>query len=210
MKAILKINSLLFVLAVVVMLSVMSLSWAKEMAPENPEEKVRQLQASLLQAMREGQALGYQGRFDLLAPVVNQSHDFDFIIRTVLGSNWTELDQEQRRIITDTFSQLSIATYAAQFKEYNGEQFEILEQRAFPQGHVEVRTHLIKADKDTVDLRYLLKQQVAEGWRIVNIVAEGVSDLAIKRTEYRAILQRDGFPAFLEMLQEKLLQAEQN
>ncbi|MDP1573378.1 MAG: ABC transporter substrate-binding protein [Coxiellaceae bacterium] len=209
MKVILKIKSILLVLAVVAMLSVMSLSWAETTSSESPEETVRHLQAALLQVMREGEALGYQGRFDLLAPVVNQSHDFGFIIRTILGSNWTELDQEQQRIITEIFSQLSVATYAEQFKEYDGEQFEILEQRSFPQDHIEVRTHLIKADKGTVDLRYLLKQRKT-GWHIVNIVAEGVSELAIKRTEYRAILQRDGFSALVEMLRQKILQAERS
>lgn len=209
MKAIHSIKSLLSILAIAVLLQGMSLSWAQEtMSTDGPEEVIRDLQSTLLQSMREGEKLGFQGRYDILAPVVSQSHYFGFIIRTVLGTYWTELDLDQQKEITDIFSQLSIATYASQFKAYNGEQFEILENRPFPQSHIEVRTHLVKADKSTIDLRYLMRQEES-GWRIVNIVAKGVSELAIKRTEYRSIIERDGYPALIEMLKEKIVEAEQ-
>jgi len=209
MKAIHSIKTLLSVLAIAALLQGMSLSWAQETTPaDSPEEVIRNLQSTLLQSMREGEALGFQGRYDLLAPIVGQSHHFEFIIRTVLGTHWTELDPSQQKEIADIFSQLSIATYASQFKAYDGEQFEILENRPFPQNHIEVRTHLIKADKSTIDLRYLMRQEET-GWRIVNIVAKGVSDLAIKRTEYRSILQRDGYAALINMLKEKIIEAEQ-
>ncbi len=209
MKAIHSIKSLLSILTIAILLQGTSLSWAEETTPtDSPDEVIRNLQSTLLQSMREGKELDFQGRYDLLAPVLSQSHNFEFIIRTILGSYWTEFNQDQQGEISDIFSQLSIATYASQFKDYNGEQFEILENRPFPQNHIEVRTHLIKSDKSTVDLRYLMRQEDI-GWRIVNIVAKGVSELAIKRTEYRSILQRDGYPALIEMLKEKIIEAEQ-
>lgn len=209
MKAIHSIKSLLSILTIAILLQGISLSWAEETTPaDGPDEVIRNLQSTLLQSMREGEELGFQGRYDLLAPVLSQSHNFEFIVRTVLGTHWTEFNQDQQREISDIFSQLSIATYASQFKAYNGEKFEILKNRPFPQNHIEVRTHLIKSDKSTVDLRYLMRQEDI-GWRIVNIVAKGVSELAIKRTEYRSILQRDGYPALIEMLKEKIIEAEQ-
>ncbi len=209
MKAIHSIKSVLSVLAITALLQGISMSWAEETTPaDGPDEVIRNLQSTLLQSMREGEELGFQGRYDLLAPALSQSHNFEFIIRTVLGTYWTEFNQDQQREISDIFNQLSIATYASQFKAYNGEQFEILKNRPFPQNHIEVRTHLIKSDKSTVDLRYLLRQEDT-GWRIVNIVAKGVSELAIKRTEYRSILQRDGYPALIELLKEKITEAEQ-
>ncbi len=38
-----------------------------------------------------------------------------------------------------------------------------------------------------MSFEYLL-QQGSGGWRIVNIVADGVSDLALKRAEYQRVL----------------------
>ncbi|HEY6043318.1 MAG TPA: ABC transporter substrate-binding protein [Nitrosospira sp.] len=44
---------------------------------------------------------------------------------------------------------------------------------------------------------------------MINILADGVSDLALKRVEYRAILQRDGFPTLIDMLKKKIVLTEQ-
>lgn len=197
----------LCILATTFMLSVLPLSWAENVVSNNPEQVIRDLQTALIQAMREGDSMNYQERVDFLAPIINQSHDFDLIIRTVLGGNWNQLDSDQQRLISDTFRQLSIATYAGQFKEYGGEQFEIVQQRDLPREQMLIRSQLTKADKSTVDFDYVL-QQGNDGWQIVNILVDGVSDLALKRSEYRNILQRDGFQALIELLKEKILLAE--
>ena len=177
---------------------------------DNPEQVIHKLQSSLIQAMREGEQLGYEGRFKFLEPAINQSHDIELIIKTILGATyWSQLDKEQKSLIVDTFRQLSIATYAGRFDQYEGEQFEVIEQRALPHEQTLVRSQLTKSDGGTVNFDYVLHQ--TEGhWRIVNILFDGVSDLAIKRGEYRAILQRDGFQALIELLKEKILLTRQN
>jgi phospholipid transport system substrate-binding protein len=160
--------------------------------------------------MREGEKLDYDGRFKYLQPVIDQTHDIDLIIKTILGTTyWSQLDNDQQDLIVETFRQLSIATYAGRFVQYEGEQFQIIEQRVLPRDQVLVRSQLTKSDGGTVNFDYVL-HQVAGGWRIVNILFDGVSDLAIKRGEYRAILQRDGFQALIEMLKEKIVLTRQN
>lgn len=202
------IKPALYILTVVFVLLIVPLSWAESAKTDDPEQTVNNLQKALIHAMREGDKMNFQERFEFLAPAVDQSHDFNLIIRTVLGGYWTQLDSEQQRLIADTFRQLSIATYAGQFKEYEGEQFELLQQRSLPRDQVLVRSQFTKSDGDTVDFDYVL-QQSNDGWQIINILADGVSDLALKRTEYRAILQRDGFQALIELLEEKIVLAEQ-
>ena len=196
---------------VTVLLLVVSASYvcrAQAHGTVSPEQVVNELQEALIQSMREGSALGYQGRFDLLAPVVDRSHDLDFIARTSLGTNWSELTTEQQRTFKDIFRKLSIATYAGWFKEHNGQFFEFLEKRTMPRDQVMVRSRLVQSDAEPVRFDYILREG-KEGWRIVNILADGVSDLALKRVEYRAILQRDGFSKLIDMLREKIVQAEQ-
>lgn len=196
------------ILTVVFVLLIVPLSWAESAKTDDPKQTVNNLQNALIHAMREGDKMNFQERFDFLAPAVDQSHNFNLIVRTVLGGYWAQLDSEQQRLIADTFRQLSIATYAGQFKEYEGEQFELLQQRSLPRDQVLVRSQFTKSDGDTVDFDYVL-QQGNDGWQIINILADGVSDLALKRTEYRAILQRDGFQGLIELLEEKIVLAEQ-
>ena len=55
-----------------------------------------------------------------------------------------------------------------------------------------------------------MRQGANHHWKIINILADGVSDLALKRAEYSAIIQRDGFSALLSLLEQKIIQAEQH
>jgi len=176
---------------------------------KNPEQVVVQMQSSLIQAMKDGEKLGYDGRLKFLEPVIKQSHDMELIIKTILGATyWAQLDNEQKKLITNTFKELSVATYASRFAQYEGEQFDVVEQRDLPHEQKLVRSQLTKSDGGTVNFDYVLHPTEA-GWRIVNILFDGVSDLAIKRGEYRAVMQRDGFPALIELLKEKITAARQ-
>jgi phospholipid transport system substrate-binding protein len=49
----------------------------------------------------------------------------------------------------------------------------------------------------------MLKEK-GNSWRIINIIANGVSDLALKRSEYTTILQREGFDALINKINEKI------
>lgn len=194
---------------IVAMLLITPQSWAETLEPGSPKQIVSRLHEALIKAMREGEKLGYRGRFELLAPVVDQTHDLDFIARTTLGANWTQLDAEQQRTFTDVFRKLSIGTYAGWFKSHDGERFEFLEQQSMPRNQVMVRSSLVRLKEEPVRFDYILRQG-KEGWRIVNILADGVSDLALKRVEYRAILQRDGFPTLIDMLRKKIALTEED
>jgi phospholipid transport system substrate-binding protein len=43
-----------------------------------------------------------------------------------------------------------------------------------------------------------------EGWLIVNVISEGVSDLALKKAEYSYIIEKDGIKSLLRQLTTKI------
>ncbi|SEN25846.1 ABC transporter substrate-binding protein [Nitrosomonas marina] len=181
---------------------------ADEPELDSAQSTIDFLQQSLLHVMREGEQLDYSERVEFLTSVVNQTHDIDLIIKTILGASlWHELDTMQQNLIIETFRKLSIATYAGRFKQYNDEQFEFIEQRDLPRNQKLVRSRLNKGDGGAVNFDYVLHQP-EEHWLIVNILFDGVSDLAIKRSEYRSILQREGFQSLIDMLNVKIAEAE--
>ena len=209
MRILLEIKLIFHLLIMTAMLLYLPASWAQKPDTTSPVQTVNSLHATLLKGMREGDKIGFQGRFKLLAPVINRTHDLSFIAHTILGKLWTKLDREQQHIFIGTFRKLSISTYAGWFKNYEGERFEFIEQKTIPRNQILVRSRLIKANGDTVSLDYILRQG-KEGWHIINILADGVSDLALKRVEYRSILRQKGFPVFIDMLKEKIALAEKN
>ena len=193
----------------VFLLGGMSVTWAQKTDSASPEQVVKRLHESLTEAMREGSRLGYKGRLELLTPSVTRTHDLDFIARTTLGNLWSKLSPDQQITFTDTFRQLSISSYADWFKSHEGEAFEFVDQQAMPREQVLVRTRIVKEKVEVARLDYVLRE-TKDGWRIINIMANGVSDLALKRVEYRSILERDGFPALIDMLKKKIAAAEKS
>jgi phospholipid transport system substrate-binding protein len=171
-------------------------------AADTAEATVEHLHASLLEAMRGGDSLGYTGRRDLLAPVVGESFDFDTIASIVTGRAWKSAGAAQRSAFLDTFAALSVATYATNFSAFDGERFETRDSED-SRGSRIVRTVLVKQDGEEVSLNYMLRKS-NETWRIINVVAQGVSDLSLKRAEYTAVIDSEGFDSLLERLRKKV------
>lgn len=168
-------------------------------------EVVEKLHSTLLSVMKVGDKIGYQGRYAQLTPVIKSSFDMPFISRAVLGKYWESLDNEQRSRFVEVFTQMSIATYAANFESYSGEHFRMIPEKEAGGGRILVQSQLIKSDGGRVQLDYLL-HRTSNQWRIVNIIAEGVSDLALKRADYSAFLKSNGFEALLKKLSDKINQ----
>ena len=204
-----EIKSALHLLIVTAMLLYIPVAWTQGLDTTDPAKTVNSLHSSLLKGMQGGDKLGFQGRFKLLAPIVERSLDLDFIAKTALGKLWTKLNREQQQIFISHFHKLSISTYAGWFKEYDGERFKYIDQKTMPRNYVLVRSQFIKSNGDTVSFDYLLRQD-KKNWRIINILADGVSDLALKRVEYRSVLGKKGFKVFIDMLKKKIELAEKN
>ena len=62
-----------------------------------------------------------------------------------------------------------------------------------------VRTELVRPADEAIHLDYVL-HQVQGRWRIINVVAEGVSDLSLKRADYGSVIKREGFDTLMQKL----------
>ena len=165
---------------------------------------VERLHAALLDAMQRADELGYAGRRELLEPVLAASFDFAFMSRLALGSEWRRLDDVQRQRWIATFQELSLATYAARFDGFSGESFATDATEPAARDTTLVKTRLVRADDEPVHLNYRLRQD-GDGWRIIDIYLNGtVSEVALRRSEYAAVLERSGFEALVAELETKI------
>ena len=173
-------------------------------AAEQPSSTVERLHSTLLAVMKEAEALGFGGRYQKLLPVINEEFDLPFVAHYTLGSSWDELSEEQQHQFIETFRELSVVDYARNFDGYSGQHFTIEEETPLPRGRVRVRSKLIDPNGgSSVVFDYLL-HKADNQWRIVNVIANGVSDLAVKRAEYRHIIKAEGFDSLLSKLKEKI------
>ena len=164
---------------------------------------IDKFQTELIHVMKDGKKLGYAGRYEKLEPAVVNSHDLPKIARIVVGKEGEKLTEEQQKKLADVFTRISVASYAHNFKDFSGEEFIIDSEEETKNGGVVIHSHLTIPDDKPVKFDYMLKEKGAS-WRIINIIANGVSDLALKRSEYTAILQRDRFDALISQINEKI------
>ena len=178
-------------------------AFAAEQGGATARQVVEKFQVDLIAVMKDGKKLGYTGRYDKLKDPISNSHELTKIARIVVGKEWEKLSEQQQQKLVDVFSRLSIASYAHNFKDYSGESFVFDSEEETTRGGVVVHSHFdIPGDKP-VKFDYMLKEK-GNSWRIINIIANGVSDLALKRSEYTTILQREGFDALITKINEKI------
>lgn len=192
-------------LAVVFVLSVFATAnvFAEGETGATARQVVEKFQAELINVMKNGKQLGYAGRYEKLYGPVTNSHDLTKIARIVVGKESEKLTEAQQQKLVDAFTRFSVASYAHNFKDYSGESFVFDSEEQTARGGVVVHSHLVVPDDKPVKFDYMLKEK-GNSWRIINIIANGVSDLALKRSEYTTILQREGFDALIAKINEKI------
>jgi phospholipid transport system substrate-binding protein len=168
-------------------------AFALEQSKSTARQIVDKFQEELIDVMKNGKKLGYSGRYDKLKSPVTDSHDLSKIARIVVGKEWEKLSEAQQQQLVDVFSKLSIASYAHNFDT----------EEETTRGGVVIHSHLTIPDDKPVKFDYMLKEK-GDSWRIINIIANGVSDLALKRSEYTTILQREGFDSLIAKINEKI------
>lgn len=178
-------------------------AFAQTESSASAKQIVEKFQSDLIAVMKEGKQLGYAGRYEKLKEAVINSHDLSKIARIVVGKEGEKLSEEQQQKLDEVFSKLSIASYAHNFKDYSGESFVFDSEEQTTRGGVVIHSHLVIPDDKPVKFDYMLKEK-GNSWRIINIIANGVSDLALKRSEYTTILQREGFDTLIAKINEKI------
>ena len=172
-------------------------------AATGPTAVVEEFHGQLLTIMKEAKTLPVRDRFNRLAPAMDKTFDLERMIQVASSPQWASADKAQQTRLFDAFRRLSIATYAAQFNGYSGEKFETVGERPGPQNTVLVETRIVESAGSTVGLTYVLKQDGGR-WLIADVLLDNsVSQLAVRRSEYRRILKDSGISGLVDTLNKK-------
>lgn len=174
-------------------------------AAENASATVERLNTALLAVMQEADTLGYQGRYDQLAPDLKEIFDFPTMARISLGGHWRKTEAAKQEAFVAAFTDYSIAIFARRFDGYSGERFEILGEEQAKRGAMLVRNQIVKSDGEAVAINYLARPAKEGGtWRLVDTLLDAkYSELATRRSEYTSIVKNQGIDALIEILSKK-------
>jgi len=171
-------RSIAFALMVAALAAAPSGAQAQAASAPTPAATVQALCDALISAMKQGPALGFAGRRQLLEPEIRRAIDLPLMTRLVLGPPWRTLTPDLQRQLVDAFSDYSISTYANRFSGFSGE-------------------------PEPVRLDYLMRSS-GGSWKIIDVYLSGtISELAARRSEFSAVLRQGGAAALVETLRKK-------
>lgn len=173
-------------------------------AAENDQKRVVEgFHDMLISVMKEAETLKVAGRYKKIEPVMVKSFDLGFMIRVASGTSWRKMSDEEKKTLADAFRRVSVATYAYRFDGFSGQSFATNEVAPGPRKTILVKTQINRPGKDPVKLTYVMKK-FEESWLIVDILlGGGISELAVRHSEYRTILKSKGPKTLAQILNRK-------
>jgi len=158
----------------------------------------------LLAVMKQAKKLSFDERYNRLAPAISRAFDLSLMTRIAIGPGWAQIAADQQQRLGAAFARYTISVYANRFDDYGGERFEVTPAAVPNPNGVLVNSRLVKTNGETIALNYLLRQEAGGGWKVIDIYLSGtVSELAARRSEFVAVLQRNGAEGLVQLIEQR-------
>jgi len=166
-------------------------------APDPAAVPVQTLTAALLQSMKSGAPMAE--RYRQLEPVVAQVFALPLVTRLAVGPEWSSFSPEQQKALVAAFTRFTVANYAHSFHSFDGQKFEMDDNVAARGAEKLVRTRIIPLRDTPTTLLYRMRE-VDGSWKVIDVYSDGVSSLALRRSDFAAAIARGGAPELLAYL----------
>ena len=138
--------------------------------------------------------------------LLNEAFDLPAIGRFVLGRYWRRVDAAQQSDFLDAFEDMMIHRFLPLFAQNSGEKFDIGPIRPYKDNpkFVSVESKLRRVEGEPIQVNWRVRRY-GEDFKIVDVVAEGVSIAVTLRSEYVSVLKGNGgdVGALTRVLREK-------
>lgn len=160
-------------------------------------EKIQSFYNVLLDTMKHGPQLGMQDRVKALEPTVDATFDTAAMIQFIVGPSWANMSAPDKSALTIAFRRMTVASYAANFARFDGEQFNV-DPDAQQRGPDKiVQTTLVPQGQKPVPLIYRMRDTTGS-WKVIDVFLNGyVSELATRRSDFAATLTSGGATALI-------------
>ena len=169
------------------------------------EAVVKRLHAAMMEIMQSGPALGYVGREALIMPVALEIYDFPAMAGLSYGAGWPKLSIEQQATWIEVYTKFHVSSTAKVRNVYRGQVYQLLGYKEIPDGHILIETQLNYPGRLVDFYTNYLMALVDGDWKIIDVFSPpSVSVVAMRRAEYRTVLEKSGYAGLISDMQEKM------
>lgn len=127
--------------------------------------------------------------------------DSEFAARLVLGRHWNMATADQRQRFTQAFYNSLLNNYGNALLDFTANRMQVLPYRGSPNSpYATVDTRVRKGDGSVVAVNYSLRH-TAQGWKVWDVVVEGVSYDKSFQQDFNEQIDRQGLDAVIARLQ---------
>ena len=171
-----------------------------------PDELVKKVTDDVLAAVKSDKQLAAgdkQKALKLAEEKILPHVDFDAATRIAVGRSWRQASPEQKKQLVDAFRTMLVRTYSNAITAYQGQTMKVmpLHMKA-DDTDVTVHNQYIRPGGKPVQLDYQM-HKTQSGWKIYDIVVEGVSLVLTYRSEFDAVVKEQGVDGLIKRLAEK-------
>jgi phospholipid transport system substrate-binding protein len=159
----------------------------------------------IIRSCKPGEHVSVRGHREEIEEIVDDYIDFREMAMRTLGRHWKKQPQRKQEEFVKLFEELLFNAYVDRVDTYTCDGNE---QVAYDSERIEGKYALVKTrvvgykDTDvTVDYRLKLK---SNGWRVYDVVVEGISLVNNYRSQFSSILSRESFDGLLNQMRQKI------
>jgi len=161
---------------------------------------VDSLDAALIATMKAGAAAGMKGRIARIGPAIDRAFDLPLMTRLAVGPGWNTIAATDQQALVAAFRRMTVAQYADNFDGFSGQSFVVAPNVETRGGDKLVRTTLKDPKGSDVAIAYRLRQS-GGAWKIIDVFYKNsISQIATRRSDFAAILQKGGAKALVAHL----------
>lgn len=131
--------------------------------------------------------------------------DYKFAGAKVLGKYFKSTPREKIPVYFEEFRKYLISTYAGALALYEDQEVEFAPAKDY-KGKKAVTVRALIKDDGRPDIKIAFKVRKSsktKQWKAHDMIAEGISMLSSKRSEFESILRKDGIDKVIEILKSK-------
>ena len=162
----------------------LAIAFPAQAEPSDPAGRIAAYNDGIIAIMR--QRLGFEARRGRFEALVREYYDMPVIAQLVVGPKWTGSSAADRSAAVAALTRHSAVSLAKNFVKFGGETF-VVDPKVIERGAS--RIVRVRIGGDT--LLYVMRKGTG-GWRIVDVVAQGVSQLAVQRSDVAAAVAAEG------------------
>lgn len=137
----------------------------------------------------------------LIDELLRPQFDFEGACRLILQQHWTQATREQRKRFVAAFYRFLIASHGRALLEFRYDTITVLPSEAPPDETTRVHTLMKLTDGSQYHVDYYMRHGAA-GWRILDVIAEGVSYVRTYRTDFGAEIRATSLDSLIDRLEQ--------